>query len=149
VGDLHENLLENQAIDQLLQAVFDRVRAADIKIPNAVQVRLGKEGVLTVLVDPKYKDSPYIFRVKRENGQYVFSRCFTASSLEILLCGKTKARLEAGIQDILENRETRMYSMMPEKERAAYVSFIDGIEDTASMDITTQTMTADDRDYDD
>lgn len=139
IDDLHEDLLENRDTDQMLQSIFDRIHAADIKTKNALQIRLGKEGTFIMFVKPGAAGNPYIFRAKRENGEYIFSRCFTASSLEILLYGKTRMKLEEDVRNILENRETYTFAKMPEAERDIFVRFTDKLENSMLENITTQT----------
>jgi hypothetical protein len=146
--DLHEDMTVHKDIEQMLQSIVDRVHAADIKTQNAAHVRIGKGEALTILVLPEYKNNPYIFRTKYKRGRYLFSKCFSVSSLEFLLYGKPRERLEAQIQDILENRETLEYSRMVETERRIYVEFADGQDSKPPARITTRTILADDlQDY--
>lgn len=136
-GEEHENMLrkENDKINQMLQSDTDRIRAADIKIPNAIQIFLGPgKGMLLIVVNPKYQKNPYILHEIYKDGKFIFSDDFPARNLEFLLTGKPREKLESQIQDILANRETHSYSKMKEAEREACAGFIDKIEDIPGED---------------
>ena len=141
VDDIHNNLLSKNNTELLIKSIYRRIRNATILKENVSQIRLGKDGFLTIYVNPEYPRNPYIFRIKRENQKYIYSQCFTLESFDIFSNKKVLERLECEIQTIIENKENIVYKNLSCDEKTAILQIVNEINKCSEKKITTETIT--------